>query len=289
MIKPNVSARKALLALLGAASLAGSAWAGPVLQNGDFENSSNGPGFQIDSTGRLVTDYGATNSTAVTGWSNLNPKGPDGSASYFFLYAPNTLDTTGAYTPIYNANLIFWSPTNGGTATGEGGAAASTYPRTSPTGGNFVALDGAFQRGPFFTTVTGLIPGIQYDISFYWAAVQQRGYNGATTDRLDVNFGGASLGSGTTQSTSTVNLASHSFNPWQQVTFSFIPTTTNSVLSFLAVGSPDGLPPFALLDGVTITQVPELNASAAGVPVVFAGLLLALGWNRRRRSLAGLA
>ena len=54
-----------------------------------------------------------------------------------------------------------------------------------------------------------------------------------------------------------------SLSGWSLEAFDFIATAASEVLSFLAVGSPAAnLPPFALLDGVSLTAVPEPSALA---------------------------
>jgi hypothetical protein len=37
----------------------------------------------------------------------------------------------------------------------------------------------------------------------------------------------------------------------------FTPTSTSETLSFLAIGTPGGVPPLALLDGVSLSDIPE--------------------------------
>ena len=44
----------------------------------------------------------------------------------------------------------------------------------------------------------------------------------------------------------------------------FTADAVNPVLTFLSVGTPDGLPPFALLDGVSLKAVPEPSAALLG-------------------------
>jgi hypothetical protein len=145
---------------------------------------------------------------------------------------------------------------------------SGSVPIASPVAGAtwYIAADGAFQQGAIEQTLTGLTAGQSYDVTFYQAAGQQAGFTGDTTDRWQV-----SLGTNSKLST-VINLASQAnVTPWQKQTLSLIANSPSEVLSFLAVGTPDGLPPFALLAGVTAqaTAVPE--------PLTFLGTLTALG------------
>jgi hypothetical protein len=66
-------------------------------------------------------------------------------------------------------------------------------------------------------------------------------------------------------------------------TFDFTANATSEALSFLAVGSPAAnLPPFALLDGVSLTAVPEPSTWAMML-AGFGGLGFA-AFRRRRRT-----
>ena len=121
-----------------------------LVTNGSFETTTNG-------NGQLGV------STDATGWS-INEGG------YTFLFAPGTADTSGANGQY--GNLTLWGPGNG---------TANGLPATSPDGGNFIAFDGAFQIQPIYQTVSGLIPGHTYDVSFEWAAAQQQGFDGRVT------------------------------------------------------------------------------------------------------------
>ena len=68
-------------------------------------------------------------------------------------------------------------------------------------------------------------------------------------------------------------------------TFDFTAGATSEMLSFLAVGTPaNNLPPFALLDGVTLTAVPEPSTWAMML-VGFSGLGYA-AYRRRRTPVA---
>jgi hypothetical protein len=66
----------------------------------------------------------------------------------------------------------------------------------------------------------------------------------------------------------------------------FTANSTSELLSFLAVGTPSGnLPPFALLDGVSLTAVPE-PSNWAMMLAGFGGLGFAAVRRRRKMRLA---
>jgi hypothetical protein len=222
--------------------LAGSAGAGTnLVTNGGFESTTNGPG-------QLGYNTNATDWTAPAG-------------GYTFLFASGGADTTGASGSY--GGLTLWGPNDG---------SANGLPAASPDGGNFVALDGDFQDQPLQQTINGLVSGKTYEVSFYYAFSQQYGFTGATTQNLSVNLGGSYSGDaftgGTTLTTADYNLPSHGFSGWMQDNLKFTATGTSEVLSFLAYGS-QPVPPFALLDGVSMTAVPE--------PADWALLLLGVG------------
>ncbi len=152
---------------------------------------------------------------------------------------------------------------------------SGSTPIASPVAGAtwYIAADGAYQQGAIEQTLTGLTAGQSYDITFYQAAGQQTGFTGATTDRWKVSLGTNS------QLSSLINLPSQgNVTAWEKQTLSFTANSTSEVLSFLAVGTPNGLPPFQLLTGVTAqaTAVPE--------PLTFLGTLTALGLGARLKS-----
>jgi hypothetical protein len=196
---------------------------------------------------------GTGSNLTVTGWTTTG---------YNFVYTPGTIDSgtqaSGANSGQpnqapgqYNApngygNTYMWGANNSGT----------TAIPNSPAGGNIVASDGDTSlHGAITQTIAGLTAGKIYSLTFYWAAAQQQGFNGATTESWTVKLGNAA-----SQTTTTFNLASHSFSGWMQQTFTFSPTAgTNQTLSFLANGTPNGLPPFLLLAGVDLEVVPEFS------------------------------
>lgn len=166
-------------------------------------------------------------------------------------------------------------PVNGGPISGPRGTALSLYTSpgqtvNSPDGsGWFLALDGAYGSKPKVSqTLTGLTPGQQYTVSFYQASGQQRGFDGDTTDYFDVTFGS------TTQRAATLFHPSKApVSPWQQQTLTFTADNSTQVLSFLATGAPVGLPPFALLSGVSVQAV-----SAVPEPFTILGSAAAIGF-----------
>ena len=217
-------------------TLATSAQATLVFTNGSFETTTNGKG-----------ELGFN--TIATGWTTTG---------YNFLYTSGSADTTGATGQ--DGNVQLWGPGNG---------SANGLPASSPDGGNFVAADGVFQVGAIQQTITGLTKGNAYAVGFWWAGAQQSGYNTATTEQWQVSLGGQ------TQSTVVVTDASHGFTGWVHKTFTFTADNTSDVLSFLAIGTPAGVPPFVLLDGVTVAAaVPEPGSWAlmAGGLALMCGL-----------------
>lgn len=230
-----------LAAALLAMGAARQAQATSLVQNGSFETLLQ-PG--------VSAQFGAGYpSQQVTGWTT---------SGYNFVFLPGTADKAGA-TGSAGA-LSLWGPGNG---------SANGLPASSPDGGNYIGADGAYQVSAITQTITGLSPGSTAVVSFNWAGAQQYKFDGATTEQWIVGFG-----TDPTQATAVVQNANHGFTGWMQQTFSFAVTSTTAVLSFLARGTPGGEPPFSLLDGVSLVQVPE--------PATWAVLLSGAG-------LAGLA
>ena len=128
----------------------------------------------------------------------------------------------------------------------------------SPTGGNFVALDGdTLYNASLSQTISGLTVGATYSLSFDWAVAQFADRTGDTTEMLHVSFGGESFDTDTAH-----NLPGGSIG-WFNVTHTFVASDTSQVLSFLSIGTPNGQPPVALLDSVSLTNgVPEPNTWA---------------------------
>lgn len=120
-----------------------------------------------------------------------------------------------------------------------------------------MALDGDdFGPSEISQTVTGLTAGESTTVSFYFAGAQQYGYTGATTEQLEVSLGGQS------QLTPVLDNVSEGFTGWNLYTMTFTPTSSSEVLSFLAIGTPSGVPPMSLLADVSVSSVPEPSSLA---------------------------
>ncbi len=220
---------------------------GNLVSNGGFESLTNGYG-QLGSV------------TTATSWFCAPPDG-----SYNFV-----LNTSNAITGVntqFNTPLALWGIGNGGT----------TAITASPDGGNFAALDGAFHSGSLSQTINGLNVGSTYTLTFFWGATQQMGFDGDTTDFLTASLGSES------HNTRTINLASHGFDAWHAVSMQFTATSVSEALAFLATSTPSGVPPLALLDGVSLTEnisTPE----PATLSLVAIGILSAVALHRRSRA-----
>jgi hypothetical protein len=194
-----------------------------LVTNGDFE--LNGGASQI------VAGY-----SYVTGWTSGKPV--DSVVALNFVIDKNA-DTTGFSSPY--RQFWPWGP-------GKGVANGFTG---SHNGGYFIGNDGSAWVAPLYQQIDGLTAGKQYAISFEWAQSQLSEEAGATTSGWSVSLGSQTL------STGVLPLASRGFSGWKNFSGVFTATGVSETLSFLAVGSPYGLPPFALLDGVSLTAVPE--------------------------------
>ena len=81
-----------------------------------------------------------------------------------------------------------------------------------------------------------------------------------------------SLGTDTNLS-ALMNNASHGSVGWMQQTLRFTASAGSEVLTFLAIGTPNGLPPFVLLDGVSIADVPVSTPEPGTNIMIALGLL----------------
>jgi hypothetical protein len=249
----------AVAAISAGTLLAGSASATVnLVKNGGFE-MNGGPG-QVNGP------------TTLAFWT-----AKPATQNYDFLFKPapgvsgTDADTTGVLAAS-GQTIKLWGP-------GDGSANGLTL---SPDGGYFLAIDPVYHNnGPLTQTISGLTKGFKYLLTFNFAGAQQRKYLGATTEGWKVTFGT------TTQSTPTLLNASKGFTGWKTASMSFTADAATQDLKFLATGGPTAsLPPFALLDGVSLT--------GAGVPEPASWALMILGFGgvgamvrgRRRQAIA---
>jgi hypothetical protein len=253
------------LALVGSFVFGGStAHAGPFnfVANGDFETLT--PGNSLGAAGGYFCRSGTTCVSNVANWASECRNNACGAGG-----TPDSLLFANTNGSAFNGNRGLWAMGQNGTTTGAG------VPN-SPTGGNFVAFDGdSNYNAAIWQTITGLIPGAYYYVSFYQGAAQQRNTHGATTEWWQVSLGSQTLNS------HVMNNVNHGWVPWEFQRLEFrVPTTSTGteVLRFLSMGTPNNLPPVALLDGVSLTNAPEPQTYA------MMGLALAaIPWIRKRR------
>ena len=207
-----------------------------------------------------------------------------------------TLGNTIALTGNQILNCVVMGGTNTnmcGTVAFGGGFSFWVNPGESPSpdGGNYYMADGDSSATdatggfavPLYQTVTGLTIGNNYALSFEQAAAQQTAHTGATTEQWEVEFcttlpSVACTGSNVKTST-LMNDVSQSDIPWQTQTMNFTATAASEVLEFIAMGTPNGQPPFVLLDGVSLQSIPEPTAFG----LIGLGLLAIPIANRLRR------
>ena len=272
MMVGRLSVQATVAALCGAALLgSGSARAAPnLIVNGNFDQYTiNG------AAGTASYQLSNQNNTSFTG-AVLNGWGNQG---YGFVFTPGSADTTGAYTPQFSGTTTVWGPGGG---TGAANYSNNGYTATSPTGGNYVIEDGGYSPGVLYQTLTGLTVGSNYMLSFYWAAAQQYGFTGDTTEGWSVYWTDANYNVTSSFATPTDYTPSHGFTSWKQQTYLFTATATTDTLAFLASGTPSGAPPFSLLDGVSLVDAPE-PSSWAMIVAGLVGFPFARRWARRWR------
>ena len=215
---------------------AGAARAENLVQNGGFEASS------YSSSNQFGTGFGGE---GVTDWT------AGGGYQVYFFYS--TATTTSANSQWGEPQILSANFTPGWPAGRESA---------------FVGLDADSQYdSPLSQTISGLTVGKSYDVSFNWGSTQLTNRSGATTEKVQVSLSdGVNIQSHTTP---TDHILSQGFSGWHDQTFAFTATSPTEVLSFLAKGTPNGLPPFVALDGVSMSAAPE--------PAAWALMIVGLG------------
>jgi hypothetical protein len=229
-------------------------------------------------------DFSINNLTAAAPTGVTNPlgatAGTTATAAYWDFSTPrNTLvwlsaTGTAAYS---NLNTLGGGPGDNRLI----GSAPILNPITGgSSSGFFVAADGdPVFSSTFSQTLTGLIAGEQYNVSFWQAAAQQAGQTGPTTEQWQVSLGGSAnqLSTRISPPQNPVTGTATAVSGWgqQKENLTFTAGSTNQLLSFLAVGTPTGQPPISLLTGVSVqgnssTSVPE--------PENYIGTLIGVGF-----------
>ena len=293
------------LALAALILAAPAAWAGNpnLVLNGDFSQTTNGAGNSTG-LGEFIPTGGFNHEsslsvTSIADWNTINTSSNQG-APFLFVVDPTTLDTTGFLDSWDYGARHLWGTANGG-----------NDPITAPPGGQTTALlmDGDYNITPIYQALSGLVVGQKYNVSFEWAAGQWSGFNGNTTENIEVGLGGVIKNSAgyvdPTTGRSEFQLGSHDFSGWMSYSANFVyggnPTAMNygldytgetftaaaDWLTFIAQGTPAGEPPTVLMTGLSVTQIPI--TSTVPEPMSWALMIVGVGGlgfvARRRRAL----
>jgi hypothetical protein len=259
-LRHTISLGAVLFAAMSAA-LSHPASAGPqapvnVLTNGNFDTAPGGS--------TVSTEFGADGYAALPGWTVT----ASNSTPFDLWWAASNAASVSALTQYGNS----------------GQELVPSYPGADHGNPYFVGLDGSSSAlGILSQTVNGLVVGDHYQLTFDWAGSQMiTGSQLPYTIALAYNLGTSILTSGTgapVTSTFTATQYGQS-STWQTVTMNFTATAGTEILSFLALGTPAGDPPIALLDNVALVDVPEPSSLA----FVFGALLVGgIAFRRRAR------
>jgi hypothetical protein len=241
------------IALCGLAFGAGGASATQFVTNGGFESSASTTSTAFFGAATPATDWASTGS--------------------FVLYCTAAAGTTCDSPPIGGDGLA---------GPGNGHANGLT---SSPQGGAYMGFDSDPEfHGDFTQTIAGLTAGATYTLSFYMAGAQEVNASGPTTTSITATLGGETF------TTPVITTPDQGFTPWQLFSTTFTYAGGGNVLDFVATGGPGGAPPYALLDGVSLTSTTGPTPEASTWVMIVAGFAgLGLAARARRKSKAVLA
>jgi hypothetical protein len=272
----------AILAALSAPALAGN-----LVTNGGFETNFGAGQFNQTLPGSSGGQNASHPGTTATDWTvvGTNSSYPSGYA-FIFNNANSFTTSNGSVGPASE----YANPSGSNTLPLWGNSSDK-----SPDGNYFYGVDSTYHPSALTQAIGGLIDGHTYTLSFDYAAAQQFDYDGNTIDDWVVTLGGQTI------AMTNIDLASHGFSGWLTDTVTFTYEGTGGLLSFVnngkggcdsnflhcAITDPgsSGGPPFSLLDGVSLSAVPEPSTWAM-MFIGFAGLGYAGLRNRRRAAIS---
>jgi hypothetical protein len=252
MLKHSSHVGVTAAALAGLMAFVSGASAANLVQNGDF-NSPGASAAQLLSFGN----------TFVTGWTNQDqytgyiPQGQTADQSWQGLY--------GSAGPGYGVDNGLVGP---------------------PSGNAQLVIDGTNGFGPgggygyVEQTISGLVSGQTYTLSFWQAGSQEYSVTGDQTEFFQVSLGDQSWDS------PTMNVPSQGFAPWAEYSTTFTWDGIGNALKIAAVGS--GEPSFALLADVSLTGGGTAAPEASTWAMIVAGFA-GLGFVARARRKATVA
>lgn len=154
----------------------------------------------------------------------------------------------------------------------------------SPQGGNYIAIDGTSGfDGILSQTIGGLKVGESLTLSFYMGTAQEccAGTDSTTTETVVATLGDQSY------TTPTITTPGEGTSPWTLYTTTFTYDGVGDVLSFVNNGT--GEPPYALIDGVSLTGTIAGTPEPSTWVSIIAGFIGLVFVARVRRKAAAVA
>lgn len=232
--------------------------------------ANSGSNQYVTSWTNLPTSCGSAGDCSVDSHGRFSGDGST-TAGYNFIVRGSDATKVDGIDTNSQGSLYLWGKTSDDRRAPSNGFTTSN----NGTGGNFLAADGAYQQSVIAQTISGLTIGQKYVLSFDYAGAQQHGYDGATTEGWTAIFAETDFSDAQSYSTPILNNVSHGFTGWNTVSTVFTATSTTEILGFLANGTPDGKPPFSLLDNVSLQNY---TAPSVPEPATWAMMLAGFGF-----------